>query len=623
MLPLLLSTLTSPTDGHWSYLDMADLTKLRQSRGRPRRNASVYGGPIKLGGKTYERGIGTHANSLWIVNTGKNARQFFAEVGVQDGEPADAAVVFKVLADEEPVFVSGAKKTGEPATQIRIPLEGVSRIKLEVQRAPGAAKAAAVAWASAQVEMRESTDEAVAESAYAFPPERTFPPVATKPLSFPLKFVMCADSDGTNARVFDKERIPDVVRFLNGAFRPLAVSFTFDPDDVEVRNDTTLNRDFDAGGQTLDDRNKPPAETGKREHTAARSALAKQWPDKIVIVMRRGSMWEWDAKESRWVDRPSSENYSDGRIVSPALSEDPGMFAHELGHYFGLAHTFGLRPKTIDDVFDLMKDTVRRGTPIDDADRVFDGDGIPDTPPDPGTQALEAMGYELFVPFQGRKLGVSFDDGTKRTYTFAPDVFNTMSYYFDCRIEHPVTKTVSGGFTPGQCLTMRTNAENRKALLADPKAKPKNLALASWPYAADRPMVQIRASDVGRGRSRWIADGQASANLDESPPAFGWDGRTGSSVWIEYRFPRPLSAVGTSVTWVKDLSARTPVGLPENWTMKAWSDAGWQTVASGSPAPDGGPVTQASFANVASKTFRLEAKFRKGERGALAEWSLR
>jgi len=623
MLPLILSTLAANADGHWSYLDTADLAQFRQSHGRPRRNASVRGGPIKLGGKTYERGIGTHANSLWIVNTGQNAKSFFAEVGVQDGEPEGSAVVFKVLADEEPVFVSGPKKPGEPATKVRVPLKGVSRIKLEVQRAPGAAKAAAAAWASAQLEMTDPGDVAIAENAYAYPPERRFDPVATEPLSFPLKFVMCADSDGTNARSFPQERIPDLVGFLNKAFRQVGVSFTFDPSDYETRADSRLNRDFDVSTEEHTDRDKPPADSGKRDHIAARAALAKESPDKIVVVMRRGSMWEWDTATSRWVDKPSSENYSDGRIVSPALSEDPGMFAHELGHYFGLAHTFGLKPRSLEEVVDMLKETVKRGTPPDWADRYFDGDGIPDTPPDPGPAALESMGYELFVPFRGRKVPVTFEDGSQKSFLFAPDVFNTMSYYFDCRIEHPVTKVVSGGFSFGQCLTMRTNAENRKALLADPKAKPKNLALAAWPYAPTRPMVQIRASDVGRGRSRWVADEQAVAKLGESPPAFGWDGRPGASVWIEYEFAQPLEATTSTVTWVKEASARVPIGLPQTWKLLAWNGDDWTMLKTGTSGDDTLPSATVSFGASRSVRFRLEAQFRKGERGALAEWSLR
>ena len=76
--------------------------------GQTRLNQSVEGKPLTLGGKTYPRGLGTHANALTVFAVPAGARRFVAVVGLDDEKQDDprSSVTFEVYGD--------VKEMGEP-----------------------------------------------------------------------------------------------------------------------------------------------------------------------------------------------------------------------------------------------------------------------------------------------------------------------------------------------------------------------------------------------------------------------------------------------------------------------------------------------------------------------------
>lgn len=76
----------------------------------PDRN--VTGGPIRLGGKTYAKGLGVHAFTSLSYELGGAYERFSAVVGVDDSMAPNGSVVFRVKLDDRLVFDSSDRAQG-------------------------------------------------------------------------------------------------------------------------------------------------------------------------------------------------------------------------------------------------------------------------------------------------------------------------------------------------------------------------------------------------------------------------------------------------------------------------------------------------------------------------------
>ena len=89
---------------------ISDLKPLssRSGWGQPAVNKSVEGKPLTVGGKTYQRGIGTHADGLAVFTVPAGARRFVAGAGLDDEKQDDprSSVTFEIYGD--------LKEIGEP-----------------------------------------------------------------------------------------------------------------------------------------------------------------------------------------------------------------------------------------------------------------------------------------------------------------------------------------------------------------------------------------------------------------------------------------------------------------------------------------------------------------------------
>jgi alpha-galactosidase len=110
---------------------------IQQEYGKPQVDLSVEGHPLTIGGTHYAHGIGTHAQSTFIINTGGRATKLTALVGVDD-EVKDAADVkkfgvdFKVIGDGKKLFDSKTMHAGDPAKAVDVDLTGVKTLLLLV-----------------------------------------------------------------------------------------------------------------------------------------------------------------------------------------------------------------------------------------------------------------------------------------------------------------------------------------------------------------------------------------------------------------------------------------------------------------------------------------------------------
>lgn len=114
------------------WLDSLDLTSMKQGWGQPRINRSVTEKPLTVGGKNFDRGVGTHATSAYRVLLNRGTERFTASVGVDDAAAPVGSVVFQILADGKRVYSSGVMKRGQPAKLVDVDLRGVRNLQLLV-----------------------------------------------------------------------------------------------------------------------------------------------------------------------------------------------------------------------------------------------------------------------------------------------------------------------------------------------------------------------------------------------------------------------------------------------------------------------------------------------------------
>ncbi|MDD4279542.1 alpha-galactosidase [Candidatus Sumerlaeota bacterium] len=95
-------------------------------------NKSVDGHPLTVAGTTYEKGLGTHADSVMIFALDGDVIRFKALVGIDDdGEKTrKGTVVFKVVGDSKVLWESGVIKSYEPAKECDVDVSGVKLLML-------------------------------------------------------------------------------------------------------------------------------------------------------------------------------------------------------------------------------------------------------------------------------------------------------------------------------------------------------------------------------------------------------------------------------------------------------------------------------------------------------------
>ncbi len=131
----LLMTLACTCAAHAVELSTLPPICATQGYGQLQVNKSVQGGPIKIGDRTFHRGLGTHARSEIAYDLNGQYNRFTAWVGV-DAEMkgyTEPSIVFKVYADGCELWSSGVMRLDTPAKRVSVPLAGASELRLVVE----------------------------------------------------------------------------------------------------------------------------------------------------------------------------------------------------------------------------------------------------------------------------------------------------------------------------------------------------------------------------------------------------------------------------------------------------------------------------------------------------------
>ena len=104
---------------------------------KPKARKNVLDTPIKIGGYTYERGVGLHAfpKKTWTGDffpAGK-CRRFEAKFGLDDRSGDGASAILNLYVDDRLVATSGVVRKGEPAKEMSVDLKGALVLYIEVR----------------------------------------------------------------------------------------------------------------------------------------------------------------------------------------------------------------------------------------------------------------------------------------------------------------------------------------------------------------------------------------------------------------------------------------------------------------------------------------------------------
>jgi alpha-galactosidase len=134
-------------------LTSLDLATLHQGWGQPHADQSVEGNPLSIGGRSFERGIGSHAPGEWWIDLGGGASRFTAWVGVDDEVKQLGSVTFVIYGDGERLYESGVIKGGDAPTFIDVDLTGVQQLLLLMGAGGDGMNYDHANWAEAEITM--------------------------------------------------------------------------------------------------------------------------------------------------------------------------------------------------------------------------------------------------------------------------------------------------------------------------------------------------------------------------------------------------------------------------------------------------------------------------------------
>lgn len=123
--------------GRWQWLEdrpavLAEHTPLLDVRRPHRLGRNVVGGPIRVGGRTFEHGIGVHSRSRLVFRLDPRCRRFVTGYGLDDDSGPMADVDVKILLDGKTVHEARDVRADGEIRRVAVDLKGAAQLELLV-----------------------------------------------------------------------------------------------------------------------------------------------------------------------------------------------------------------------------------------------------------------------------------------------------------------------------------------------------------------------------------------------------------------------------------------------------------------------------------------------------------
>lgn len=139
------------------YLDELDLSAMECGWGTPEVKKSVEGNLLIIAGQKFERGVGTHAISTFLLNLNRKGKRFTASVGLDDEVVTGKGTIkFFVLGDKKILWESPIMKRGNAPEKVDVDIAGVKLLGLLVTDAGDDIDYDHADWCNAKIELLEN-----------------------------------------------------------------------------------------------------------------------------------------------------------------------------------------------------------------------------------------------------------------------------------------------------------------------------------------------------------------------------------------------------------------------------------------------------------------------------------
>ena len=118
-------------------VDEMNLSSMEIGRGKLQVGKNTVGNPLSVGGKVFEKGIGTRAVSKYLIGLDGKAIRFTAKVGIDDSSRARGGAKFYILGDKKILFESKVMHKGDTAVNITIPIKKIKKLAMYVSEEGG------------------------------------------------------------------------------------------------------------------------------------------------------------------------------------------------------------------------------------------------------------------------------------------------------------------------------------------------------------------------------------------------------------------------------------------------------------------------------------------------------
>lgn len=218
LIPLLYPCL-SALEAKTTPISSLDLSKMETGWGKARAKQSVDGNPLNIGGKAFADGVGTHAESTFVLKLDGQAREFRAAVGVDHEVGDKGSVEFELWGDGRSLWKSGILKGGQPAKEAKVSLSGVKQLALIVGAADGGIDFDHADWADAVIDHEGAAPEVetpAAEEKVVLTPKPGPSPRLTGPRTFGARpgnpFLHRITATGDKPMKFTAEGLPEGIK---------------------------------------------------------------------------------------------------------------------------------------------------------------------------------------------------------------------------------------------------------------------------------------------------------------------------------------------------------------------------------------------------------------------------
>jgi hypothetical protein len=207
----------------------------------------------------------------------------------------------------------------------------------------------------------------------------------------PVQAVFVSNDDGTLPCDITVGQVVQWVGEANRVYAPARIVFQFSPRGADV---ATLQNTLINGLIGVE-------QSDWAQRVAAGNAAAAAYPGKLVVFFRHGPGPGATGSGFSWTDY-NFAGMPGFDVTTVCGHQNITLFAHEIGHYLGLSHSFRAEYPTL-----AAAASAFTGAGSDP--EVFEGDGILDTPPDPFTRDQQCNGV-LGLTLGGVPLAVARHD---------------------------------------------------------------------------------------------------------------------------------------------------------------------------------------------------------------------